>query len=582
MKHLIWVLSTWTLWVALACGRSESSRLAMIGGNLADVPLYVAGILDANEVDPSCGGSFIAADTVLTSAHCVATRQFALSVMAGSQFRLPAEQRSTIPVQSVTIHPDYNPLTGVHDVALLQLGSYRSAIAVEVLPLNQDTNFPDQSGSGIVALGGLGNISNFGGIYENSWRENTVTTIAPRQCRALLNGTDRARFSSAMMCIGNLRSTGPAFCDGDAGTPVVAVGGNGVPVQVGLAQTSSFEGCQGDAYPMLVTRASAYTAWIEDTIAQNRRTISGMSSDLVERIRRICYEPYRSLQDVWSGNGLFSHATTISPGLDWKVLDGSISGNPLGSPCAIAAGSGSVWTATLWETKNTANPFLYEVRGPAGEAYQLGVATHDHFLLMCHSPDLTFRFSPQQAVQQGRKTLYFENYLLYESDVMQITERSGSNFQSSPSDVVCKIGDYEARWKKGAKREKTLMRFAGPLMPQPLVFLTYPVNPTETPSFVLRTQGSFEWVVPGTVSIKSWDFSCRFPLAMELDGQWHDPVQDDDGWWHQRTELPNGSAVLPAGRSTFFRYRTPSPLTAAQVADGCRLNGTPVRGSLAP
>jgi len=570
------------LWLALACGRSDSSRLAMIGGTPATAPLYVAGILDANEVEPSCGGSFIAADMVMTSAHCVAKRQFALSVMAGSQLRLPADQRIPIPVQSVTIHPDYNPLTGAHDVALLQLVNYSAAISVEVLPLNQVPNFPDQSGSGTVVLGGLGNISNFGGIYDDFWRENTVTTIPPRQCRALLTKADRARFSSSMMCVGNLRSTGPAFCDGDAGMPVVAVSEDGSPVQVGLAQTSAFEGCQGDAYPMLVTRTSTYTAWIEATMTQNRREISGMSSELVERIRRTCYEPYRSLQDIWSGNGLFSHATIINPGLDWKALNGSISGISLGSPCTIAVGNGSVWTATLWKTENGTNPFLYEVRGPTGESYQLSVETQDHLLLMCHTPDMTIRFSPQQRKQQGGKTLYFENYLLHESDVMQITERSGNNFQASPSDVVCNIGDYEARWKKGSQRGKTLMRLAGPLLQQPLVLSTFPVNPTETPSFVLRTQGSLEWVVPGTVSIKSWDFSCRFPLAMELDGQWHDPVQDGDGWWHHRTELPNGSAVLPAGRSTFFRYRSPAPLSDEQVVDGCRLNGTPVRGNLAP
>uniref|UniRef100_A0AB38ZEF1 Venom S1 protease 3 n=1 Tax=Oncocephalus sp. TaxID=2944721 RepID=A0AB38ZEF1_9HEMI len=108
------------------CGWTNKSPARIVNGKEAGVNEYpfIALIIKKITRFPFCGGSIITVRHILTAAHCTYSETEALSVLIGEHdIRTWKETKATkiIDVQRIINHPDYNNITQVHDIAILEL-----------------------------------------------------------------------------------------------------------------------------------------------------------------------------------------------------------------------------------------------------------------------------------------------------------------------------------------------------------------------------------------------------------------------------------------------------------------------------
>lgn len=126
----------------------------IIGGANAEAnrwPWMVAIAYDDNAASPNliCGGSLIAKDWVLTAAICVDDQQasgVAMRVLINRP-NLQTTQGETIAVKEVVIHPQFNRISLLNDIALLKLSQPSTTTPVDILP-----SFSSQADAGKMAV----------------------------------------------------------------------------------------------------------------------------------------------------------------------------------------------------------------------------------------------------------------------------------------------------------------------------------------------------------------------------------------------------------------------------------------------
>jgi secreted trypsin-like serine protease len=224
---------------------------AVVGGATVDPPPWLAAIgTPAFLVRPSgqfCGGVLIAADKVVTAAHCVDFLRFVPSVLAVTFGRadLSKKDGESVPVRSIWVHPGFGETSFKgetvehHDVAVLTLA--RPVIDRLPLPLiGRGGVYPPDAPAQVYGWGTASETD----LLNSRLRGATIPLVSDARCASAYGSAFDAH---DMVCAGSPHGD---TCQFDSGGPLV--------VQGRLAGLTSWAyGCARPGYPGVYTRLSS-------------------------------------------------------------------------------------------------------------------------------------------------------------------------------------------------------------------------------------------------------------------------------------------------------------------------------------
>lgn len=198
-----------------------SPRDEIVGGTLAqtaDVPWAIQ-VSNSNSPDPTgewCGGTLVAANKVVTAAHCVEGESAAdFTLIQGRDKLTDTSTGKTSKAKSIWFNPEYSS-TGRGDVAVITLAT--PFTGVPTLPLNTDASATPAGTNTIVY--GWGDTKGTG--PANTFQKVSLPVIGDKDCAAS-GGSYGSLDAAGELCTG-VPEGGKDSCQGDSGGPLVAGG----------------------------------------------------------------------------------------------------------------------------------------------------------------------------------------------------------------------------------------------------------------------------------------------------------------------------------------------------------------------
>ncbi|MFG3148665.1 S1 family peptidase [Streptomyces sp. NPDC048243] len=220
----------------------------IVGGTTTTTTAYpfMMQITDSSQ-NQFCGGTLVAANKVVTAAHCMVGESTGSVRVVGGRTYLNGTNGTVSKVSKIWINPDYTDATNGDDVAVLTLSTAMSYATAK---------YVSSSDTGVYATGTSARIVGWGTTSENGGSSNqlrtaTVPIVSSASC-ASSYGSDYV--ASDMVCAG-YTSGGVDTCQGDSGGPLL-IGG----VLAGI--TSWGEGCAEAGYPGVYTRLTTFSGLV--------------------------------------------------------------------------------------------------------------------------------------------------------------------------------------------------------------------------------------------------------------------------------------------------------------------------------
>jgi len=223
--------------------------------------------MEAKDHKLFCGGTIISDRYILTASHCVQSYRrtpsevyIAISKTVIDPVDLASSSSSfRMEVETIMMHPDYNPFTINNDVALIKLKKRVriTSIPPACLPADENNDFAGMNGT-VVGWGALEESSQ---DTSKRLQQVTIPILENKRCIEDTNDHNYDRLTPNMLCAGVLEQGGQDSCQGDSGGPLV-VGFSSREVLVGVVSWGV--GCARPKSPGVYARVSRYVNWIKE------------------------------------------------------------------------------------------------------------------------------------------------------------------------------------------------------------------------------------------------------------------------------------------------------------------------------
>lgn len=259
------------------CGyRNKNGVVYEITGSLhneaefAEFPWMV--LISGNDGSYICGGSLIASNVVLTTAHCkLGNRPDMLSVRAGewdieSLFEPYIHQNRM--VKEIIRHENFNSQSLHNDIALLILRS-PFTLAPNVQPICLPTSNIAVDTNNCVSSGWGNDKFGRNGVYQNILKKMELSIVSHATCQAQLRKTRLGRFfelDQSLTCAGG--EAGKDMCTGDGGSPLVCADENDPERYYQIGIVSWGIGCHTDNVPGVYANVWYLRPWINEKLRE--------------------------------------------------------------------------------------------------------------------------------------------------------------------------------------------------------------------------------------------------------------------------------------------------------------------------